>query len=486
MLRITNTLPINNQYYVNNSKNNIAFKMQVNSTAPDDPRRVSVYVRPLGSRIRRDDAPTLDRFDNRTNNNDIEELIELLRRQDTDKFLEKLASVTDINAAANISNETLLEIATACCNVKAVEEILKFPDVDVNKKANSVFDSPLEMAKKRSCLGTTKGEDYIKISDMIENYRPGVDRRGNSDDEYTKELYTLLWANKTDDFIRKLADCKNINAKVEWTDLSLLMLAAKHGDVKSVEAILKFPDVDINAKDARTCGQTALNIANEGIQANRFGTERRNNYATIADMIKNYRPGIDRRNEVKPSQEETAGGVPMETIILMLSSSDAAMKQYALDNLIKYIDSDSFNPEYKDKLGRDVIHLSLISKDEKIKTVITKALQKGININSTNPSGQTCLIQAIKNLTIADKDEEKMTALSIIKFILDKNPLIDLQDKNGMSAFHYACMASSEPLLELILSANPNVLLKDFKGRIGIELTKSEKLKEIYLKHLLR
>ena len=432
----------------------------------------------------------MGRFDDHTNNNNIEELIELLRSRDTDKFIEKLASVTDINAAADISNETLLEIATACCNVRAVEEILKFPDVDVNKKANPVFDSPLELANKRSHLGTSEGENYIEIVNMIENYRPGVDRRDNSAYEFTQELYTLLWANKTDDFIRKLADCENINAKVTWTDSSLLMLAAKHGDVKSVEAILKFPDVDINAKDARTCGQTALNIANEGIRSTRFGTESHDNFIKIADMIKNYRPGVDRRDKTntkpKTPEEVIAGKIPMEAVIRMLSSTDNSIKQYALDNLIEYIDSDSFNPEYKDELGRNVIYISLLSKDERIKTVITKSIAKGVDINSTNINGLTCLMQAIKNLIIAQNDNEKFTALAVVKFILNQKPNIDLQDKNGMSAFHYACLSKSQALFEMILNAGPNVLLKNWEGKIGVELIREPKLKEIYAKHLMK
>ena len=48
--------------------------------------------------------------------------------------------------------------------------------------------------------------------------------------------------------------------------------------------------------------------------------------------------------------------------------------------MIEYIDSDSFNPEYKDELGRNVIYISLLSKDERIKTVITKSIVKGVEL----------------------------------------------------------------------------------------------------------
>ena len=170
---------------------------------------------------------------------------------------------------------------------------------------------------------------------------------------------------------------------------------------------------------------------------------------------------------------------------LALTSSDPRVKSAALDDIIDYVNSNSFDPNFKDYLGRNVIHLSMLGRDEKIKSVIAGALAKGVDINAGNMVGLTPLMMAIKNLITANDDNERFADLSVIKFILDKNPDIDAQDKNKQTAFHLACMSTSVALLTLMLSKNPNILIKDVKGKRAADYLKTDELKELYKKHVL-
>ena len=127
----------------------------------------------------------------------------------------------------------------------------------------------------------------------------------------------------------------------------------------------------------------------------------------------------------------------------------------------------------------------MLGRDEKIKSVIAGALAKGVDINAGNMVGLTPLMMAIKNLITANDDNERFADLSVIKFILDKNPDIDAQDKNKQTAFHLACMSTSVALLTLMLSKNPNILSKDVKGKRAADYLKTDELKELYKKHVL-
>ena len=108
-----------------------------------------------------------------------------------------------------------------------------------------------------------------------------------------------------------------------------------------------------------------------------------------------------------------------------------------------------------------------------------------VDINAGNKFGQTPLMVAIKNFITSRNEEEKPVDLSNIKFILDQNPDINIQDQNKQTAFHLACMTTSVALLTLILSKNPNVLLKDKLGKRAVDYLKTDTVKEVYRKYVM-
>ena len=135
-------------------------------------------------------------------------------------------------------------------------------------------------------------------------------------------------------------------------------------------------------------------------------------------------------------------------------------------------------------MGGNIIHIALLGRDERAKRIIIKAQDKGVDINSQNKFGQTPLMVAIKNLITARHDDEIPVDLSIIKFILDLNPDINIQDKNNQTAFHFACMSKSTALLALIFLKQPNIFIQDVKGKRASDYLKTEEMKELYRKNV--
>ena len=347
---------------------------------------------------------------------------------DLEGVKKELDSGTDINVKDN-NGCTALNKASENGRTAIVKELLTYNDIDVN-----IQDDARQTALARACFWG----HMETVQELLKH--PDIDI--NLSDKYGQ---TPL--------IRALVESHDTIAK----------------------ELLKHPDIDLRLEDDK--GRTSLDWA------------RIKGYSEIAKIIEEYVP-IENRREHKPLTENVANKKPntnqtctipdYERIGIELSSIDPLVKKLGFEDLIKYIDSDGFNPEAKDNLGRNVIQLSMLSRDERVKTIISKALAKGVDINAVDMVGQTSLMKAIKNLVTANNDEEKMVDLSVIKFILDQNPDIDIQDKNKQTAFHLACMSTSVALLTLILSKDPHILLKDVKGKRGVDYFKTDEMKEVF------
>ena len=340
----------------------------------------------------------------------------------------ELAKGVDINLQ-NENGKTALNRAACNGRLDVVKEFLKHPDIDVN-----IQDIGKNTALICACF---HGHTEI-VKELLKH--PDIDVNIQDDGENT----ALIWASY-----------KN------------------NGEI--VKELLKHPDVDVSIKD--NYNKTALDYAK---------IKRHND---IARMIENYVPGVDRREGVIYEQNnELPAGNTSKTYTppdftrmeLELASTDYRMKDLGFEDLIKYIDSDGFNPNYKDDCGRNVIHLSMVSKDERIKTIISKALAKGVDINAVDIAGQTALMKAIKNLVIAGNDDEKFADLAVIKYIFDQNPNIEILDQNKQTAFHLVCMTTSVALLQLMLAKNPNILLRDVLGKRPSDYFKTDEMKSAF------
>lgn len=216
-------------------------------------------------------------------------------------------------------------------------------------------------------------------------------------------------------------------------------------------------------------------------------------YINLSSDVSNAPGGISgtgiAANVVEESNKPLVAPPPFKTerIELELTSTDSKIKEAAIKDIIDYINSDSFDKDFKDKRGRNIVHLAMLSRDERIKTIISRAIDKGIDINSQNAFGQTPLMLAIKNLITVKNEDEKSVDMSIISFILNNNNSdINIQDNNKQTAFHLACISKVPALLTLILSKNPNVLLKDITEKMGADYIKLPGMKAIYRNHVMR
>ena len=271
------------------------------------------------------------------------------------EIVENLINRPDIDV--NIQDKqgnTALIWASFCGLSTVVEKILQHPDVDIN----------IQDFGGTSALVWANRKNQPKIVKMIKNYQRGVDRREgviqkstvdvnekdengdtaliracrdgkieevekllqhpdidvNAQDRYESTALMHACENKREDIVTKLLEHPDININAQnifgstalnWacnelnnakivekllqhpdTDVNIqgflgdtaLITAAKTGATDSVEKLLQCPDVDVNLKTVE--GDDALHFAN----------------SATAQLIRNYKPGVDKRKGVKPKQ----------------------------------------------------------------------------------------------------------------------------------------------------------------------------------------
>ena len=152
----------------------------------------------------------------------------------------------------------------------------------------------------------------------------------------------------------------------------------------------------------------------------------------------------------------------------------------AMAQLTEYINSEEFKPEITDSLGNSAIHIVATMPDDTARGLIQKLVSKGVSLDAKNITNQNALISAIKAMRIAQNDEDKTKLLSNIKFLLDKGFDVNEPDFNGQTAFHHACSTTSVALLSIVLSKDPNILLRDKLGNRGKFYLSTPQMKETY------
>lgn len=145
-----------------------------------------------------------------------------------------------------------------------------------------------------------------------------------------------------------------------------------------------------------------------------------------------------------------------------------------IDNLREMQDEFS---EYKDEVGNNFLHIACNNKTDLSKEFIKFALDNGININSQNLEGKTPLMIAIETYNECNNNKEKFNVLANIKYLLENNPNIEETDKNKQSALHCACKTDNSIILNLILSKDPKINVKDCNGNTPMSYIESDIVK---------
>lgn len=436
------------------------------------------------------------------------------------------------------TNETALMKAISDGNIELAKFLLSQPDIDVNLQ-----DRDGNSALLRACVYghseiVKKLLTFDNINVNIENWYGSTPLLVAICQGYTDIAMDLLkhdrininlntcstalikaCAYKNEEVVRELLSRENIyvNTCSEEDGTYALAAACAYGDLNIVKQLLNHPDIDINIRDMynvtpimRAMEKGKIEVVEELLKRPEIDLtiKKYNNWDLLSFAKHNYYINtpqelidkikrmteqqlgviIEETNDIKNPSESPAEpqGFPFDVELLghKLTSNDILAKNDALNDIIKYIESEKFDPELTDELGRNIIQIALASRDERVKSIILKAISKGANINAQNCFGQTPLMTAIKNFITANDDNEKFVDLSVVKFILDQNPDIDIQDKNKQTAFHLVCMSTVPALLTLILSKNPNILFEDVKGKRGADYFKTNKMKETFKKYL--
>ena len=434
------------------------------------------------------------------------------------------------------TNETALMKAISDGNIELAKLLLSQPDIDVNLQ-----DRDGNSALLRACVYghseiVKKLLTFDNINVNIENWYGSTPLLVAICQGYTDIAMDLLRHNRIDinlytcstalikacaykneEVVRELLSREDIDVNADSEHGCALYEACGAGDLNIVKQLLNHPDIDINICDMfnvtpimRAMEKGKIEVVEELLKRPEIDLtiKKYNNWDLLSFAKHNYYINtpqelidkikrmteqqlgtiIEETNDIKNPPESPAEpqGFPFDVELLghKLTSNDILAKNDALNDIIKYIESEKFNPELTDELGRNIIQIALASRDERVKSIILKAIAKGTNINAQNCFGQTPLMTAIKNFITADDDNEKFIDLSVIKFILDQNPDIDIQDKNKQTAFHLVCMSTVPVLLTLLLSKNPNILFEDVKGKRGADYFKTNEMKETFKKYL--
>lgn len=366
---------------------------------------------------------------------------------------------------------------------KIFTELLKHPKIDVNKKSNGGL-TPLMNACGSGCINMVK--DLLARPEINVNLLSSLGTALQIACHYVNSL----------DVVNELLKKPNIDLNEKRGCGSAIMCAVRDRHFDIVDRLLDCEGIDLTSKDdiyhlsiielmeKYTAPQELINKASQRILGKAPDAPADATQGKISEVQAEASNNDVKADDIKPAENDKKKfPFNIDRIERELMSSDGFLRNEALDDIEKYIESDDFSSELTDNLfGGNIIHIALLSRDEKVKRLILKAQARGVNINTPDKLGRTPLMCAIKNLITAKSDDEIFTDLAVIKFILDQNPDINVQDNNKQTAFHFACISKSVPLLNLILSKHPDVFVVDVTGKRACDYLKTDEMKDLYRK----
>lgn len=420
----------------------------------------------------------------------------------------------DVNIQDN-DEWTPLYLAVESENLELVKDLLANPNIDVNMGAGIAKFTPLTQA-------SSLGKYYAIFTELLKH--PKIDVNKKSDGGLTPLMHAC--ASGSFDMVKDLLARPEINVNSLSCLGTALQIACHYGyRLNVVNELLKKPNINLNEKrgsgSAIMCAvrDKHFDIVDRLLDCEGIDLTSKDDvyHVSIIELMEKYTAPQELINKAAqkilgklPDAQTTSGNTKeahaetinndisaeqvennkkefpfkIERIERELINSDEYIKNEALDDIERYLDSEEFDSTLTDSMGGNIIHIALLSRDERAKRIIIKAQDKGVDINSQNKFGQTPLMIAIKNLITARHDDEIPVDLSVIKFILDLNPDINIQDKNNQTAFHFTCMSKSTALLTLIFLKQPNIFIQDVKGKRASDYLKTEEMKELYRKNV--
>ncbi|KAL4446526.1 hypothetical protein ABPG74_005464 [Tetrahymena malaccensis] len=150
-------------------------------------------------------------------------------------------------------------------------------------------------------------------------------------------------------------------------------------------------------------------------------------------------------------------------LILVIKSTDDGIPE-AVESLLKF----NANPNIQDKDGNTALHYAASMGQEECCEILLNSNK--ININQQNCHGETPLIQSIIE-----------GQFNIINMLLNHKIDLEIQDKKGRSAIHYAAITKgNSPAYIRCLAEKCDLNKKDYDGNTPLLLAASLSLKKHY------
>lgn len=349
-----------------------------------------------------------------------------------------------LNAKANVNaknekGETPLHILASNenTNVPKFIKLLVNAGANVNER-NKNGELPIHLA----CLSFDKGQTLSKITTLIElgskietrSYKEKKKPLDLIEDNTTRTRIEQIYLNK------KVQEYTGKTNNLSLEDLNQgLIKASQQNDRKVSKHLIKL-GANVNFKDSK--GNSPIFYA----------TEQRQIWL-LEDLLKvgaNVKTRNNIGNTILHHQCDTAIG-----------SSDELTKYIILSCML---DVNSVN-----SLGQTPAHLAARSLNHKFLKVVEEL---GGKINLQDKDGDTPLIKAAScNVPISK--------ISTLKLLISKSAKVNIQNKLGFTALHYAAEKNDVEAVKLLLANGADKNLKTNDGKTPAELTTNKTIKKL-------
>ncbi len=278
-------------------------------------------------------------------------------------------------------------------------------------KPNETFDSPLR--------------DYSKMTPMLMLL--------------VHDNEKLFLADEIADLAKHPDFDPNISLGVnQQTQKTYLLEYLVNGDLKSAAVNLRKileNNPNVRVIDAPT---------KEGQRTNMLELAEQKGKNDLAELLRNYEERGGRQKAAEKYKK--TGGVYQSHMFKLNNYSELSIEE-----LLDFLKLPTFDVTIaKDAQGNLLIHTAVTMKNPRSKELISLSNEKIKNIDVKNAKGQTPAMLALESIGTCENKDERRICYGIFKFILYLNPVLTLNDNNGLNLDDYAGELN-DPLVKQML-----------------------------------
>ena len=354
----------------------------------------------------------------------------------------------NVNTQAN-NGATALLYAVRYGHIEAVQELLKYENIDVNKLYGLFGTTALFHAIQTGNAEVAKvllSRSDIKIQGFTNSLG------------FTYLMFAIM--NGHEDIVKLLLDKKeDVNQKT-WRGFTSLMFAVDTGNARIVKLLLDQPNIDINAQNED--GETALSMA----ESQKYGRR-------IAKLIR-AKLGLQPVDPFRKKVERPKNNKINEKFLDAVSRGNnndiySLLEENADGKIIVDVNA-------RDKSGDTAL---IIAADNGNLDAVRMLLNENVNPTLKDKNGDNALIRAVKN-----------GYLDVVDVILRKKNLINSTGRHKRTALMVAAENGKVRVVKLLIKKGAKISAKDDYGKTALDLIESKSgedyqtIKEILKKRL--